>query len=1246
MSVGSAVIRHPAAWRRSAQLPTALRRVVRWPHLPGVAAQFALGLWLCRGFTGSAIPAGTDTLGFVARAASNARADTWMSAWSPESFGAPRTVTLESLLGLFTKVTGDPVLTVKLFMLATLVASGVGAYWLTWRWYRRRLAAAVAGLLYTGSQISLAQTASGHLNVCVVLALAPIVIGLTVEGVERFSARRAVALGVALALLILARPDMALYVVPLAALYIPIRGLVDRRLGRSLRNGVLTGSLALIVALGLSLYEVVPMLGGIHAQWVSAGGLFNLQEFQARSVPALASLLAFAREIGYLAFTGRQTWTSHPWVGFGAYVALAALPVLAAWAVLAWRRDARTIYLLACAVLAAFAAKGMWGPVSGPYKWAALHVPLFGNLRDPNRWLIVGSLAVAVLAGLTADRLPELLRWLEASIPARILVALAAVGLVALPNAPTILPGLATWRPTPGQAELLSAAASGRSPLATVPFDQTRRLLSDGSYNGWEHDLGAESSLWTGRPALADGGWSPSAAGTIAYLNTLLGRRDPAFTPLLSALGVGNVLSFVYAPTAPHLLNAADPLYQQQAITTLHGLTPIRQNDAGTLLHVPAAAPIVSARPLRAVVLGGRSGLRALVRLRGFTPSAWAAEDAADILTRGGVAGLLAAVRDADLVMIADAAPQEIAVIAAPRLAQLPGISSDADRARATETLPPDVATRTGAPLADTVTPPLVGAQSSSTPLALSSAQPAAELWAQVRALPDAATLHFTLDGRELGQVTPVAPAAAGFSWVHVATGGLSAGRHRLSLAATPSPYGAAYEVNDVRMLNGATRLQTQQALSAALGQAGDRTAYADDLGDALRTTSPAELAPGREIGGGVGYWKALEPDRSALSTGTSGRVSVAFAAGRRYHALLAHYFRTPRNWSAHAYAFIRVRGQASGAVYRILIDGDAQHRYADQLVWTDRDAGWRWLALPLFAQPGIARHIVSVRIAADDSARPGRLELGALSLSPALSTIGVHLPIPASSARRAQFVDQPRPTRRGGVDLAAVSHTGATDLSVRIPLRSMGAHYLLLVPPRAGLPVARPPTVSWVKYGANRFSVTASSGRPFTLLLARSADQHWRLAGVPGAQPVRSWGTLQGWRLPPGNYHATISYPGDRLVQLGVIGSIAFGAGVALALLLWLRGKRAGGDAGDSGRSTDSGADADAVHDARVWSDWTWRVPWIIALALLIPIPIAVAHGAGPAGNALAVAAIAAMAVAVGIAALCSRRRCDDPGS
>ena len=86
--------------------------------------QVLFSLWLVRRLlTTAALPAGTDVLGFIARARANAAGRQAMSLWSPESFGAVRQITLETPLGVFTKLTGDPVLTVKLFMLATLLGS-------------------------------------------------------------------------------------------------------------------------------------------------------------------------------------------------------------------------------------------------------------------------------------------------------------------------------------------------------------------------------------------------------------------------------------------------------------------------------------------------------------------------------------------------------------------------------------------------------------------------------------------------------------------------------------------------------------------------------------------------------------------------------------------------------------------------------------------------------------------------------------------------------------------------------------------------------------------------------------------------------------------------------------------------------------------------------------------------------------------------------------------------------------------
>lgn len=1228
MSSGTAVLPRPSVGSRVRSVPATAVRATRWAHLPGLGAQLLVAAWLCRDFLTSAIPAGTDTLGFISRAATNAHGGTWLSAWSPDSLGAPRQITLESLLGVLTKLTGSPFVTVKLFMLLTLLVSGAAAYWLTWRWYRTRLGAAVAGLLFMTSQISLAQTASGHLNVCVVLALAPFVIGLTADGVERFSVRRACLLGVTLALLILSRPDMVLYLAPLAALYVPVRGLVDRRLREAISNGLLTAGVALVVAIGLSMYEIVPFLGGVHAAWVSGGGLFQLQEFNARSLPALASLVGFGREIGYLAFTGRQTWFSHPWVSYGVYIALAAIPVAAAWGTLALRRDSRTLYLLVCAVVGAFAAKGLYGPLGGPYHWAVLHVPFFGNLRDPNRWLIGSWLAVAMLAGVASARLPQLWRWLEATRSARVLTAAALVCLAALPNAPTLIPGLATWRPTAGQLALLRAASTGAAPIATVPFDQTRRYLTDGNYQGWEHDLGSESALWTGRPALQDGGWSHPAAATIAYLTTLLGRRDPTFVPLLGTLGVSNVLSFNYSPTAPHLVNNSDPLYQQQALGTMHGLTVVQRDGDGSLSAIAGAAPTLSAPTLRAVVLGGRSGLRALIRLHGVVSSRWAAEDAGGLIAAGGEEALLAAIHSANLVLVADASVNDLSVLATPPLVRLPGISSDPQQARATQTLPPDVATRTGALLDENAPTPTAGQRSASIAFTLPRTVTQAELWAHVRTLHDAAQLSFSIDAHAAGAITPLAPADAGYSWVRIATTGLAAGSHTLTAVANPSPYGSSFDLDAVRLERAGARERVLGDLTTALAAASARTAYAADLGDALRTVDdPNFFAPVSTLGGGAGYWRKLDPVRSVLSA-TGDAVTLSFRADRQYHALLAHYFAAPRDWSHHAYAFLSVRGTGSGAAYRVLIDADIHHRYTIQLPWIDTTSAWRQLAIPLLGNPTVARHVISVRVAADDTSGAGALQVGTLALSAARTGVAVNLPIPAVAAHRARFVDL-----RGAKARSLVATPLAGGVAVHISLAKLGEHGLLLVAPPAGVPMSAPAVVRFSTDGGNRFSFRVSSERPFTLVLARSQDPGWRLAGVTDATPTRAWGALQAWRLPAGHYAGTISFVGDGLLHLGAAVSAAFALAV-IALILLLRRRRGPLRVLSTARTPPLPARRTLILVA-------WIAPWIVALALLLLSPLTAIHGPSGLGDDMAVAALVAMAEAIVLAAISTRRLC-----
>ena len=89
----------------------------------------------------------------------------------------------------------------------------------------------------------------------------------------------------------------------------------------------------------------------------------------------------------------------------------------------------------------------------------------------------------------------------------------AATGTVLLtasliPVAPTILVGLRTWHVTASQRALLSAVSSTKGPpgmVATIPFEQDYRYVTQGTYQGYEHDLGYESTLFTGRGAVGDG---------------------------------------------------------------------------------------------------------------------------------------------------------------------------------------------------------------------------------------------------------------------------------------------------------------------------------------------------------------------------------------------------------------------------------------------------------------------------------------------------------------------------------------------------------------------------------------------------------------------------------------------------------------------------------------------------------------------------------------------------------------------
>lgn len=515
------------------------RRLVRG-HGPPFVVLFGVTLWLARGLLlTSQLPAGTDMLGFVSRSAQNATVSNALSLWTPTSLGYPRTWSLDNVMGALTIVTGNPVLTVKFLDVLVIFATGASAYLLGWSWFRKRTVGLVAALLYMLSQAALSRWGSGQLNVAMAIALAPVLLWSWSQSLQQFTVRRALTLALLVTAMLLIRLDMLLYVAPFMVLYACFAAPYAAP-GRPVRNAVKTIGVAVPVALALNVYQILPVALGYGPRWLSTGQLFDLQQISTHTLSAYQSLLGFGREIGYLAFTGQQTWSSFPFLPLWAYYAFASVVVVCAFLALAWNRGRRTIFLAVMAIVAVFLAKGSDPPFGDLYTWAINHIPIVSDIRDPNRWLIFEALAIGLLAGITIDRLltcgPTVLARIR--IPMRLGrgvvrgIALVVVAAMLVQVAPTIASGLKTWEPAASEVQLLNSLRGNTSGMtATIPYDQSTAFVDTPAYSGYEHDIGYESPLFTGVPTLGTGDWDQRTSDYVAYTSTLLGSGNSAFAP-------------------------------------------------------------------------------------------------------------------------------------------------------------------------------------------------------------------------------------------------------------------------------------------------------------------------------------------------------------------------------------------------------------------------------------------------------------------------------------------------------------------------------------------------------------------------------------------------------------------------------------------------------------------------------------------------------------------------------------------
>ena len=379
------------------------------------------------------------------------------------------------------------------FSLLTIVAPGLACYLM----YRAaRLWLAAPGAVAAGALFGLSSMLSWqdwqHLNI----ALGTLFLPATLEAAVRLrrapGIRRGVILGVILGASILVNQESAVMALLLAALVL-VPWLVGRpRLATTPGSGRLAGRPALarlaggIAAIAAGLVVASPQLVAMAQQAFSGGATVNahlLAHTGSSYGVGLAYLFAPSPRVGSLGLTGLASASSAGSTGEGMPMFGVVLTVLAlAGLVARWRR--RSAWLLAalwlgCACLALgptlwigstqyAPAASMWNgervSLVMPYTWL-MRIPLLADLREADRFALLGLIGAALLAGAAVDWLFGRVQRRAVLVPVLVVVTALAVleagwGTGGTDHMPTTLAALD--RPI--------AADHSRSVVVDVPF--------------------------------------------------------------------------------------------------------------------------------------------------------------------------------------------------------------------------------------------------------------------------------------------------------------------------------------------------------------------------------------------------------------------------------------------------------------------------------------------------------------------------------------------------------------------------------------------------------------------------------------------------------------------------------------------------------------------------------------------------------------------------------------------------------
>ncbi|PZC47745.1 MAG: hypothetical protein DK304_001470, partial [Chloroflexi bacterium] len=287
-----------------------------------------------------------------------------------------------------------------------------------------RIPALVAALVFVLNQYFISRFASGHLPFAYAYALFPLLLLLYLKILAKDSVFVILCFATLSWIIIsFTRLDVILYSVPIliivtVARFTSLRSKANLRiLLIRLTKAIAIGSPILF---GLSAFQIIPILSGAKAAFVSTDISIPIPELEFWSLSFKKSLLGFSRELGVLNSQGGISWSVHPLLTEISYeILMAVIPVIALLSLI-FRRDWLIASLIATGLVGAFLAKGPTPPGQDVYLWLYNNVPLFGVLKTPNRWIMLGYIAYPLLIAVTMQgvfswrpQIPHGLTWIN-----------------------------------------------------------------------------------------------------------------------------------------------------------------------------------------------------------------------------------------------------------------------------------------------------------------------------------------------------------------------------------------------------------------------------------------------------------------------------------------------------------------------------------------------------------------------------------------------------------------------------------------------------------------------------------------------------------------------------------------------------------------------------------------------------------------------------------------------------------------